>query len=222
MKMAGTSAGSINTLLLNAVYTKEEAELLKKNNKPINDITYYETRSEKVLDYLAHKDLAELVDGHPLWRKLILGVFSPSAGGGIKGQLSTFKMAIKTGVVLFLVFLLSALCLAFYTAHNDTWLVLRWVSIIAAVGLIIIIAYFITRAVLVRLLYKHAEKFGINPGKNFEDWLVKILEENGIESVDALTQKLKDEKEVLKPRIQHCTYTQSAAQPPEDDVIYAD
>src|SRR5215204_2244125 len=43
MKMAGTSAGSINTLLLNAVYTEQEAKLL---NKPG---TYYETRSEKIL-----------------------------------------------------------------------------------------------------------------------------------------------------------------------------
>ena len=51
MKMAGTSAGSINTLLLNAVYTNQEAEALGKTGN------YYETRSEKVLEYLANNRL---------------------------------------------------------------------------------------------------------------------------------------------------------------------
>ena len=75
MKMAGTSAGSINTLLLNAVYTKQEAALLKSKGKlNNNNEIYYDTRSEKVLDYLAKKDLGDLVDGHPLWRKLILNI----------------------------------------------------------------------------------------------------------------------------------------------------
>src|SRR5215213_6185687 len=76
MKMAGTSAGSINTLLLNAVNTANEADLLKETGKPKNNkVTYYSTRSEKVLEYLAKKDLADLVDGHPLWRKFILNIF---------------------------------------------------------------------------------------------------------------------------------------------------
>ena len=74
MKMAGTSAGSINTLLLNAVYTKQEAEDL---GKPGN---YYETRSEKVLEYLANKPLSEMVDGHPIWRRLLLNMFTYKSG----------------------------------------------------------------------------------------------------------------------------------------------
>src|SRR5690349_5640602 len=57
MSMAGTSAGSINTLLLNAVNTEAEAKLL---GQPGN---YYTTRSEKVLEYLAGKDLKDFVDG---------------------------------------------------------------------------------------------------------------------------------------------------------------
>ncbi|HVG13197.1 MAG TPA: patatin-like phospholipase family protein, partial [Flavisolibacter sp.] len=69
MKMAGTSAGSINTLLLNAVYTKAEAEALGVKG------SYYETRSEKVLEYLANKPLTDMVDGHPMWRELLLGMF---------------------------------------------------------------------------------------------------------------------------------------------------
>ena len=76
MKMAGTSAGSINTLLLNAVYTNQEAEALGKTGN------YYETRSEKVLEYLANKPLTEMVDGHPMWRRLLLSTFSGTVGMG--------------------------------------------------------------------------------------------------------------------------------------------
>jgi NTE family protein len=65
MKMAGTSAGSINTLLLNAVYTEAEAASMDVKG------TYYETRSEKVLEYLANKPLTDMVDGDPMWRKLL-------------------------------------------------------------------------------------------------------------------------------------------------------
>jgi predicted acylesterase/phospholipase RssA len=205
MKMAGTSAGSINTLLLNAVNTKQEAERLKQAGKLKTDVVYYDTRSEKVLDYLAKKDLSELVDGHPLWRKLILNIFTPSSrSGSIKGQASSVKTAGKIGAGLFIIFLACALCLAFYTTQNGLWLFFRWAAIISAAGLIICLAYIISRLVLVRLLYKHAEKFGINPGKNFEDWLTRILMENGIESVDDLNEKFKNEKQILDPRFNPC------------------
>jgi len=86
MKMAGTSAGSINTLLLNAVYTDDEAKAL---NKPG---TYYETRSEKILEYLANKPLTDLVDGHPMWRKLLLSMFSGKVGlGPVAKSLAAMK-----------------------------------------------------------------------------------------------------------------------------------
>ena len=91
MKMAGTSAGSINTLLLNAVYTDQEAKALNKEGQ------YYETRSEKILEYLANKPLSDLVDGHPLWRKLLLSMFSGKVGFAPIAKKYSFNEATLNG-----------------------------------------------------------------------------------------------------------------------------
>jgi predicted acylesterase/phospholipase RssA len=59
IKMAGTSAGSINTLLLSAVYTRDEAKLLGLDPSP-----FYETRSESI-GIPGRRILGDIVDSHP-------------------------------------------------------------------------------------------------------------------------------------------------------------
>ncbi|HTE08541.1 MAG TPA: patatin-like phospholipase family protein, partial [Flavitalea sp.] len=191
MKMAGTSAGSINTLLLNAVYTREEAAFL---NKPG---TFFETRSEKVLEYLANKPLTDMVDGHPMWRKVLLNLFSGEVGmGGIVETVKSFK---RRGIILLaalLLLIVSALGLAFYRETNLIYLVLKWTAILSIAGLLIIIGLLVARIIFFRLLYKHSEVYGINPGDNFETWIQKdILEVIGINSVEDLQSKLKQEED---------------------------
>ncbi len=191
MKMAGTSAGSINTLLLNAVYTREEAAFLNKTG------TYYETRSEKVLEYLANKPLTDMVDGHPMWRKVLLNLFSGEVGmGGIVATVKSIKRRAIVLVVALLLLIVSALGLAFYRESNSIYLLLKWTAILSIVGLLIIFSLLVARIIFFRLLYKHSEVFGINPGDNFETWIQKdILELNGINSVEDLQSKLKEEEE---------------------------
>ena len=189
MKMAGTSAGSINTLLLNAVYTKQEAEDL---GKPGN---YYETRSEKVLEYLANKPLSEMVDGHPMWRRLLLNMFSGTVGMGglIKGLTTLKNRAIMAGICLLLL-VIGALGLAFYRELNLLFYVFKWMTILSSVILLACISYIIGRVVFVRLLYKHGEWLGINPGDDFENWIKeKVLEDNQIYDVNDLKNKIKEE-----------------------------
>ena len=189
MKMAGTSAGSINTLLLNAVYTKQEAEDL---GKPGN---YYETRSEKVLEYLANKPLSEMVDGHPMWRRLLLNMFSGTVGMGglIKGLTTLKNRAIMAGICLLLL-VIGALGLAFYRELNLIFYVFKWMTILSSVILLACISYIIGRVVFVRLLYKHGEWLGINPGDDFENWIKeKVLEDNQIYDVNDLKNKIKEE-----------------------------
>src|SRR6476469_8467680 len=53
MRLAGTSAGAINTSLLTVIGSKDEE------------------KSEKVLEYLSKKNLFDFVDGHPFAKKLI-------------------------------------------------------------------------------------------------------------------------------------------------------
>jgi NTE family protein len=210
MKMAGTSAGSINTLLLNAVYTKDEARLLTNKGRVINEDAYYETRSEKVLEYLAEKDLSALVDGHPRWRKLLLAVFSPKTGGAsVRRQINMHRNMGKFGIASLLFLLISSIALVFYDQNNRLHLFLQLITVFATISLIVGICFFLGRIVLARMLYKYSEHLGINPGKNFEDWISDILKENGIETVEALNEKLTVEKEVLKPSYQACVPTVS-------------
>jgi NTE family protein len=200
MKMAGTSAGSINTLLLNAVYTKSEAEALGIPG------TYYETRSEKVLEYLANKPLTDMVDGHPMWRKLLLNMFSGTVGmGGFIKSIKDIKRRATIAVIAFIILIISALGLAFYREVNTIYLILKWSAIASSVALLIIIGLFIARIIFIRLLYKHSEHLGINPGEDFENWIKKdILEPNGINSVNDLKTKLNLEEKEFKYHYDAC------------------
>jgi NTE family protein len=200
MKMAGTSAGSINTLLLNAVYTEQEAKALNKDGQ------YYETRSEKILEYLANKPLSDLVDGHPLWRKLLLSMFSGKVGfAPIAKNIASMKRRLMVAAIAFLVLVITALGLAFYREQNTIFQVMKWGVIFSSGVLLTAIALLIGRLVFFRLLYKHAERFGINPGKNFEDWIRKdILEKNEIFSVKQLKDKLDIEKNTFNYQYETC------------------
>lgn len=203
MKMAGTSAGSINTLLLNAVYSTREAEALGKVGN------YYETRSEKVLEYLANKPLTDMVDGHPIWRKLLLNMFSGSVGmGPIIKNLAAIKKRAVIAVIAFIVLVASTLGLAFYREVNTIYQLFKWGAILSVIALFVIIAIVVGRLVFYRLLYKHAEHLGINPGDDFENWIRKdILEPNGIYSVNDLKAKLDLEEKEFKYGYEACTVT---------------
>jgi NTE family protein len=193
MKMAGTSAGSINTLLLNAVYTKEEAEALGKKG------TYYDTRSEKVLEYLANKPLTDMVDGHPMWRKLLLKTFTGSVGmGGVVKTVKDIKRRAIIFICAFVVLLLFASGLAFHRQETPLFEILKWGTVLSVVVLVIIVVLLVIRILYFRSLYNEAERFGINPGDDFENWIKNdILEPNGIKTVTDLKTKLNHEEATL-------------------------
>ena len=105
----------------------------------------------------------------------------------------------------FLVLVITALGLAFYHEQNTIFQVMKWGVILSSGILLIAIALLIGRLVFFRLLYKHAERFGINPGKNFEDWIRKdILEKNEIFSVKQLKDKLDTEKNTFNYHYETC------------------
>ena len=223
MKMAGTSAGSINTLLLNAVRTEEEARLLRENGIESASTTYYETRSEKVLEYLCAKDLRDMVDGHPSWRRLMLNLFTPGKGSVIGQTLKTYKNALLAGGLFFVVLLAAAVGLAFYSFPNGLRDLFKWTTVIAALGLVCVLAFFISKIIAARLLYLNAERFGVNPGTDFENWINRILAENNTPTVDHLNQKLEQEKGVLRPRYATCKTrpeNQTAPILPETETVH--
>lgn len=229
-KMAGTSAGSINTLLLSAVSTKAEFEALKAsfpafeaeqkaaygagydNSQVYNpgpqdgDNPYYETRSEMLVAYLAGKDLAELVDGRPVWRQLLLSTFTGTVNfSNITGWLGRLWLGTKVLAVALILLLLSSLVLAVKIGWQQT----DGSSYLTATGIVTsllialfgaLIIYFYLKYRLVKKLKKEASGFGANPGDNFEAWIKAKLEENGIHNVSQLKNKLQQEKEALQPR----------------------
>lgn len=217
-KMAGTSAGSINTLLLNAVSTKQEIDCLQKNfaafrdNNPVADekkiynphcvaaTTYYETRSEKLLEYLAQKDLGEFVDGHHRWRAILLRTFTGTVNFKmITGYFGRIKGRTLYGLIVLAIALLSAIGLALVPPGNNLHLTLRWVCGISAGVFFLFLAYIISQYFFIDGLLNNMAGYGINSGDNFENWIQDILKENGIDNVSKLKNKLEQEKESLNP-----------------------
>jgi len=200
MKMAGTSAGSINTLLLASVVTKEEAKKLG-----LDEQKYYPTRSEKVLEYLAHKNLNDLVDGHPAWRKLILKIFTSKDGmKRFFQKLSSWKKwAIVTGL-LFVLMPLLALGLGFFSTNATVTKIFWSITCIAAGLLLVLLIFWLILFLFIRFLYRHAERLGINPGSDFEKWIDKILTENKLDTIRLFKEKIKKESEAFFPKYAPC------------------
>ncbi len=70
MKLSGTSAGAINTMVTAAVGKREDA------------------KSGKILEYLVKKDFSELIDGHPIAKSFIKWfIFQKNAGTKITNSL---------------------------------------------------------------------------------------------------------------------------------------
>jgi len=218
MKMAGTSAGSINTLLLSALTTRSELKIMQEYAKnhnidgkgweesqqynPASVIPgkYYETRSEKMLEYLAAKNLGDLVDGHITWRTILLSMFTGKLEmKELKAYFRKVKTVTTITVVTFIIATLAGICLAFFSSDNSWQSTAQWVYRIGAGIIVLCLCFIIAQIVKARLLYRHSERFGINPGDDFESWMMKILEENGINNVSQLKSKLSLEKEALRP-----------------------
>jgi|GEM_PF-1209371 len=246
-KMAGTSAGSINTLLLNAVCSQKEFEKIKANyntfksstdltdeqaaatenynpNQVNSSVNYYETRSEKLVEYLARKDLKELVDGKPVWRNLLLELFTGKVDfGAIKAYFKDMKLA---GIVIALLLGLLLTATGILTYYNGPWTLpavannvigtqgLPLTSVLAlALGIIFLglLIYFFYQIYYYKALKQNAAGYGVNPGNDFEGWIQKILEENGIRNVSQLKNKMQQERDALRP---HYTGNGSHALPP--------
>lgn len=229
MKMAGTSAGSINTLLLSCVTTRTELRRLKectagdghnadqwrdseqyKPERLVED-NYFDTRTEKLLQYLAAKDLADLVDGFPTWRTLLLGTFKGEVKfDNIKRYFGKVKRRAILMLTTLVILILTGVFLSWVSFSYQGLPVFQWIFRISAVVFILSLGYLLYQAMMGRLLYKHAERFGINPGNNFEDWVMGILRENGIDNVSQLKNKQQIEHECFKPRFQPCCSPKSA------------
>lgn len=226
-KMAGTSAGSINTLLLSAVSTNAEYEELKKSFPAFKarqqaifanqydeeqvyqaDSThnpYYETRSEMLVSYLAGKDLGDLVDGKPIWRKLLLETFTGKVTFvNIINWFKKIRNYVKVLVAVLVLLLIGTLVTSIYflVTHNPANNFLKVTEIAIGVLTLVFIAiiiYCVTKYNTLLRLKDNMAGYGINPGFDFMDWIETKLKENGINNVSQLKNKLQQEVESLEP-----------------------
>lgn len=164
MRLAGTSAGAINTTLLSVV--KED----KARNR---------TKSERILQYLCEKPFFDFVDGHPFAQRLIKWVIkTENFAGRIKNGVR--RLAI-TLVVLILTDIVSTGLRHHYPLFNGIALVSYILTGMVLLGLGLAAGY---GTYLLQRLKNRG--FGVNPGNNFTEWIKMIMRENGVETIDDL------------------------------------
>jgi NTE family protein len=164
MRLAGTSAGAINTSLMTVIGKKEDA------------------KSEAIVTALCALNFFDLVDGHRAARWVIKRFVSePDFFAHLK------KWAV-TGLVI-LALLLAGDFIFLGLQHKSTW-----ATYAGRVFFIITGLYHLGMGlgvVYITSLVKRLKNsgFGINPGDFFYDWIKQQLASNGVTSVATLNQK---------------------------------
>lgn len=164
IRLAGTSAGAINTALMVAAGTKQEA------------------KSIKVLDAICKLEFIKLVDGHPAARWLISKFITHA---DFTKRMKTWARAIIGTLIMLMVgnFVFLGLQHSFpwISVFTKTFFVLTGLCLLLIAG---IVAYFST---LLKRLKNSG--FGINPGDFFYDWIKQQLMDNGVSTVTDLNNK---------------------------------
>lgn len=178
MRLAGTSAGAINTSLLTCIGTKSSE------------------KSEKILDYLVRTNLFDFVDGHPFAKKLI-GLFitnKSSIDRGVRWMKGLFVALVVLIAVDIMSLGLQHHYPVFSTVAKASFVLTGFVLLLCT-GVIWYGSHLVGR-------FK-SRGFGINPGRKFHDWIKGIMEENGVSTIDQLTKKAGSVPQGLSYRLSH-------------------
>ena len=210
-KLAGTSAGAINTMLLNCSLTdfefqeikryKEEHEEIQTPNYQDDKIAtvYYGTRSEKILEILAKKEINTIIDGRPSWQRILLNLFKGRVDfHQVKKIFGDYKRCLLIAVCSLILLIACTIFFIFSDAPGTTaTTIFKGLTIISTVALLITLSLIAWGIWKVRTLWAQAYHLGINPGKDFEQWIEELLKENGIFTVHSLREKLDLETKIL-------------------------
>ena len=167
LRLAGTSAGAINTALITVIGKKEEA------------------KSKRILEYLSDLNFFDLVDGKPHVRWLIKTFITHK----------NFNRQVQkwfTAIMLILVGLTIADFVFLGLRHYYTWarIALRVAYILTAFHLVFISFLIFSGNHLFKSLREGGH--GLNPGKYFYDWVKNIMEANGVNTVTEFNKKAED------------------------------
>lgn len=186
LKLAGTSAGAINTVLL--------ASADKENYK--NTAHTFEYKSEIILQEMLDFSLWKMVDGSKFGKWLIRLFVNSKAG--LKALLYTLAFAFLVPVLFSLLSVFGRVIFGVRPSENimylyDVFVIVAFIALIIMLIALVIILYYLYR-------FKKAS-FGINPGNAFHEWIKGILKRNGIATADDLETKMRNEiaKAQLRP-----------------------
>lgn len=185
LKLAGTSAGAINTMMLAAVD--------KTNYKDQN----FEYQSEIILQEMLNYKLWNLVDGH-WFAKWLISIFINKPFGKklllwlvILGLTIPALYAIYALLTPFIISSEQLFSPAFTTINN----ILKTIALIAVLLLLLFIILFIY------FRYRFARAgYGINPGREFHKWMEDILQRNHVATSADLQAAMKQRTDGLSLR----------------------
>jgi NTE family protein len=184
LRLAGTSAGAITTMMMAAV---------DKKNYPEHK---FELQSEIMLHELLSYDLWQLVDGHWLAKRLIRIFINYRFGTRLLKFLIACSIIIPIIYTLYIIILQQAvnhlLLSPVFSVVHTIFSALALISVIALVIQVALFSFF-------RLRFDRAG-FGINTGQNFHSWITKILQKNNINTLGELEQKMTERYEKIAMR----------------------
>ncbi|MBX2927100.1 MAG: patatin-like phospholipase family protein [Saprospiraceae bacterium] len=161
MKMAGTSAGAINTMMLAALGEKQEMKSLK------------------ILELLSSKNLFDFVDGGKLVRTLVRNLITST---GFFKRILIYS-ALTGGIFVASLF---AVIFLFGRAQYGPVFLISAALLLLTIG-IFVFSFFWSRG---RSKDFSRAEFGLNPGKDFYDWVSNILHNNGIKNLADLRRHI--------------------------------
>ena len=164
LRLAGTSAGAINTAMMTVIDRKEDA------------------KSEKILKIICDLKFFNLVDGHPAARWLIkMFITNKDFTKKIKTWIFTF-----IGILAFL--LVSNVALI---GLEHAFPKLHYITVFSFVltGFYLVLSGAVVFYIISLLKRLKNSGFGINPGDYFYDWLKKNMKDYGVETVTDLRNK---------------------------------
>jgi len=174
-RLAGTSAGAINTMMMAVIGQKEEA------------------KSERVLNYLCKKNLFDFVDGHPFAKKMIGNLITS------KGYFSRLGRRLKALLKAIGFFILLDFIFIGLHKHFPQYSPVYILSFVIT-GILLTITGMIAGYLFYIVRRFKESGFGINPGNDFLNWMKDILKENNVNTIADLEKKASEIPEGLHLR----------------------
>lgn len=188
LKLAGTSAGAINTIML--------ASVNKENYNHSKESDRFKLKSEIILHEMLNYDFWKLVDGNWFTKALIRLFINSKPGTLILQWILIISAIIPIVYALFSVVIQLIFPDAVFSPViidiNETLRVITAISmIILIMAIALIIGFF--------ALFSR-QGFGINPGNNFQNWIMDIMKRNHIHTAADLEKKMQQHFEGISLR----------------------